>query len=190
MKLKITLLISLTFLMVACPSKKEDLYINFNTLNIEASCSTNEDVITELVTCEDNFKIYLDFESSLVAKSTFLTKNIGAALAVYEPVTYLQNKVEKCVILNTNEFDSLPHNTEINSYFTLYLDDYNWINDLSMIEGINESVKIQYKNNIKPYLNLNENFNYSGKFILQLKLTDGTLLVDSTENIVLKKQNN
>jgi hypothetical protein len=187
MKLKIAILISLTFLLVACPSKEEDIYINLNSFSIQASCSNSENDLNDTVTCEDVFKIYLDFGSSPIVQSTFFPTNVGVAYASYEPIIYLQNKVEKCTIVNTAKFNNHAVNTKMNNHFELCIDNSKWINELSMVEGINESVKLQYKNNVEPFLKLNHNssFNYSGKFVVQLELSDGTLLSDTTQNVII-----
>jgi len=190
MKLKITLLISLTFILVACPSKKEDIYINLNSFIIQASCSNSENDINDTIICNDVFKISLDFGSSPIAHSTFST-TAGVAYAAYEPIVYLQNKVSKCTIVNTEEFNNHGENTEITNQFELCIDNSNWINELTMVEGINESVKLQYKNNVKPYFKLNSNssIKYSGKFAVQLELSDGTLFSDTTQYVLINTTN-
>ncbi len=187
MKLKLVLLIMLTFLLVACPSKEEDIYINLNSFNIQASCSNSEKDLKDTIVCEDEFKIYLDFKSSEIAQSTNFSSQVGVAYASYVPFIYLKNKVKKCNITNTNEFNNLAINTEINNYFELCIDNSEWLNDLSLVEGINESAKFQYNQNEKSYLKLkhNSSLNYSGMFIIELELSDGTLLSDSTQNVII-----
>lgn len=181
MKLKFALLIPLTFLLVACPSEEDDIYINLNNLNIQISCLSNENDLSNTITCEDEFKIYLDFESSEIAQAPVSLSNIGVAYAAYEPLIYLQNKVEKCNITNIEEFNDLAANTEVTKFFDLCIDNSEWIEDLSLVEGINESVILQYKTDAKPYLKLNHNLNYSGRFIVEFELSDGTILSDSTQ---------
>ena len=187
MNMKLKLLIPLTFLLVACPSEEENIYINLNNLNIQISCSSNENDISNTIACEDEFKIYLDFESTEIAQAPVFFSNIGVAYAAYEPFIYLQNKVKKCSITNTGKFNDLAVNTEINGFFDLCIDNSEWIEDLSLVEGINEAVKLQYKTDEKPYLKMNHNLslNYSGKFIVQLELSDGTILLDSTQNFII-----
>lgn len=75
--------------------------------------------------------------------------------------------------------------------FELCIDNSNWINELTLVEGINESVKLQYKNNVKPYLKLisNSSIKYSGKFAVQLELSDGTLFSDTTQYIIINTTN-
>jgi len=177
MKLKILLLIPLTFLLVACPSEENDIYLTINSFTVQDSCFNNE----------NEFKIYLDFRSSEIAQSTSFSSNIGVAYASYEPFIYLKNKVEKCTITNTKEFNNLAVNTEISNYFELSIDNSEWINELSLVEGINESIKLQYNKNERPYLKLkhNSSLDYSGAFIIELELSDGTLLSDSTQNVII-----
>jgi len=191
MKLKITLLLALSFFIIACPQKKEDIYINIDKLDIEASCLTEND-LEDTITCENNFQIYLNFKSSPLTKTHFFIKNTGSAYAgvayaAYEPRTLVKNKVEKCIILNTKNLDDQKSYSEITNYFELFLDDSKWINDLSIVEGINEIVSLQYNDIIKPSFKLNNKskLNYSGKFIVQMQLTDGSLLSDTTNYINL-----
>jgi hypothetical protein len=187
MKLKLILFISITFLLVACPSKEEDIYINLNSFNVQASCSNSENDLSDTIICNDIFKIYLDFGSSPIAQSAFFSTNVGVAYAAYEPIVSLQSKVSKCTIVNTEEFNNHGKNTDITNQFELCIDNSNWINELTIVEGINESVKLQYRNNVKPYLKLNSNPNikYSGKFAVELELSDGTLFSDTTQYVII-----
>lgn len=196
MKLKITLLIAFSFFIIACPQKKEDIYINIDKLDIEASC-LSENGLEDTIICENNFQIYLNFKSSPLTTTHFFTKNTGnayagVAYAAYEPRTLVENKVEKCIILNTKKLDDHESYSEITNYFELFLDDSKWINDLSMLEGINEIVSLQYNEIIKPYFKLNNQskFNYSGKFIVQMQLTNGSLLSDTTNYVNIGLKNN
>ena len=173
------------FLMVACPAPKEDIYINLNSFDIQASCSNRENDFSDTITCSDTFKIYLDFSSSQITQSARSSTGIGVAYAAQAPFVYLQNDVIRCSILNTEAFDNYPKETEMNDYFELCIDNSNWIHNLSLIEGINESARLQYFQNIRPYLKLIDSINYEGKIVVQLELSNGTQLSDSTQNIIL-----
>lgn len=188
MKLKITLLISLAFLLVACPSKEEDIYIDLNNLNVQASCYNNVNDFVDTVICEDEFIIYLDFKTSRIAQKASFCSNVGVAYAAYEPIVYLQNKVIKCRVLNTEVFANHPIGTEVNNYFELCIDNSNWIHDLSMIEGINEAAKLQYSQSIRPYLKLKNHIDYDGKIVVKLELSDGKELSDTTNVIKTIKE--
>ena len=187
MKLKISLLTSLTFLLVACPSKEEDIYINIDNLGIQATCFNDKENLKDTVICEDEFIIYLDFKTSQIAQTTSFSSAVGVAYATYEPIVYLNNNVIKCRISNTEVFDNHPKGTEVNNYFELYIDNSNWIHDLSMIEGINEAARLQYFQNIRPYLKLKDHIDYDGKIVVKLELSDGKELSDTTNIIKIIK---
>ena len=129
----------------------------------------------------------MDFGSSPIAQSAFFSTNVGVAYEAYEPIVFLQSKVSKCTIVNTEELNNHVKNTDITNQFELCIDNSNWINELTIVEGINESVKLQYRNNVKPYLKLNSNPNikYSGKFAVELELSEGTLFSDTTQYVII-----
>lgn len=192
MKLKITILGMLMFCLVGCPSKKEDSFIRLDSLSVNSSCVRNEISIKDTVKCDDEFKIYLDFSSSLIANMNFSTKNIGSAnagiaYAAYEPETYLKNRVERYSILNTEKFEKDSANKDLSRYFNLIVDDSKWVNELPILEAINECILLQYNSNTRSYLkfNSNSNFTYSGKFNVVLELSDGSLLSDSTGYVII-----
>ena len=186
---KVFSFIFFSFLFIGCPNNYDQYDIKLDSFSIDIRDLKAEKTTDKDSLAWNNFGITFYYEVSLVdVISQTASLDIGQSYAHIAPYYNIPNDVIACEVENTNSFEGLGSYSDIADYFELEMETYAGISNLSLVNGISSTIKSQYKEGedpLEPHLVLKDSLTspYTGKFIVKLTLSDGTIFADTTRTI-------